>query len=452
MTETVTLYHGTSEGHLANLLAHGFIRPAISAADFTRELISAFLPEDKITPELVEKVSWHGRARSRAEESNSGRTLFATGSRKVAEEFGLLSRNGGELYQEVYNALKYLGHEVAPRFDNARPVLLELEVPVKDINEAYRKSITRGADGKPSGAGGYQVFIDDTTNVRIKSVTFGGQQRGKWMFFGGESGDWTFDNQKPVAPEEAKGKIKSEYATPSARKPPSEKQALLDEIYAFARDPQSVMIMARVGMLEYPVAETVVEGADGKPKVVRVPDMEFEPRGKQLESMGFAVSQKYALPCDLTPREVKALLDIVDIRQQRGELSAEGAIEKLGLLLDRLETRNPDIGAIDFDRKDPRKLMQALTLAVHGANRDDIAHSLNAKETPEYLTQKDQAMRMTGMSGSNLPWNPAPKTLQAICDEMDRKLSKFDSQFARTPNVEKPVPAVSAPADAKPAP
>lgn len=452
MTETVTLYHGTSEGHLANLLAHGFIRPAVSAADFTRALISAFLPEDKITPELVEKVSWHGRMRSRAEESNSGRTLFATGTRKVAEEFAHLSRNGGELYQEVYNALKSLGHDVAPRFDNARPVLLELEVPVKDINEAYRQSITRGADGKPSGAAGYQVFIDDTTNVRIKNVTFGGHKQARWFSFGGESGDWTFEGQKPLAPKAAQEKIKSEYATPAARKPPSEKQVLLDEIYAFARDPQSVMIMARVGMLEYPVAETVVEGVDGKPATVRVPDMEFEPRGKQLENWGFAVSQKYALPCDLTPREVKALLDIVDIRQQRGELSREDAMEKLGLLLDRLEERNPDIAAIDFDRKDPRKVTQALTLAVHGANRDDIAHSLNAAETPDYLAQKDHMMRMTGLSDSKIPWNPAPKTLQAICDEMDRKLSKFDSQFVGTAKMEKPVPTLSAPAAAKPAP
>lgn len=451
MTETVTLYHGTSEGHLANLLAHGFVRPAVSAADFTRELISAFLPEDKITPELVEKVSWRGRMRSRAEESNSGRTLFATGTRKVAEEFAQLSRNGGELYQEVYNALKSFGHDVAPRFDNARPVLLELEVPVKDINEAYRESITRDDYGRPTGAGGYQVFIDDTAHVTIKSVTFGGQKQAKW-FSWSESGDWTFDNQKPLAPDAAQEKIKPEYATPTAIRAPSEKQVLLDEIYAFARDPQSVMIMARVGLLEYPVAETVVEGADGHPATLRIPDMQFEPRGKQLEGWGFAVSQKYELPHDMTPREVKALLDIVDIRRQRGELSEDGAMKKLGLLLDRLEERNPDIAAIDFDRKDPRKVMQALTLAVHGANSDDIAHSLNGKETPEYLAQKEHTMRMTGIGGSNLPWNPAPKTLQSICDEMNRKLSRFNSQFAGSAaKTETSAPTVSSPVTAKPA-
>jgi len=411
----VQLYHGTSEGYLATLLQNGFTRPPQTALDSVRSVVARHLPAQDIDDAFVQEVMRKGsRLTSRSDESNGGRSLFATPHADTAADYAAQhAAHGGEFGFGVHQALRDMGHgDLPPRFAGARPVLLVLHVPAGDLHLEKGMEIT-AAGGTAQLHTSHEVFINDTRNIRIESVTFARQQ----------GSTWTFDGQPPLTPQQAAAEIAAAFAAPSKflpapqdQKPDPLTQQIAEAVYLFRHDPAATTEHVK----RKPVATAKIYTADGSLQKIRIPDPDFEPLATQLAASGFAgAAQEYKLPRGLGARELDAYLNVLEARVQHGTLDPAQKTAAEKTLFERLRADNPALATAAIDTQKPAEVAAALRGVAQGMTPQDIA--FNAK-TPAAAQSADyQALKKS--AGFHLPWNPAPDTIAGIKTEMERKLS-----------------------------
>lgn len=412
----VLLYHGTSEGHLAALLQNGFTRAPRTALDSLRAVIGHHLPGHDIDDAFVQDVMRKGsRLTTRSDESNGGRSLFATPDADTAADYAAQhAAHGGEFGYGVHQALRDMGHsDLPPRFAGARPVLLTLHVPAEDLQ--LEKGMTLSpADGVQRLKTSHEVFINDNRHIQIKSVTFAKPQ----------GGGWTFDGQPALSPQDAAAQIAAPFAAatskflhaPQGYAPDALTQEIATAVYLFRHDPAATTEHIR----RKPVATAMAYDAAGNLQKIRIPDPDFEPLATQLAAGGFpAVAQDYKLPRGLNARELDAYLNVLDIRAQHGTLTPpqKAAAEKT--LFTRLCADNPALAGTGIDAENPSEVTAALRGVAQGMTPRDIA--FNAKTPAAAQGAEYQALKKS--AGFYVPWNPAPETIAGIKSEMDSKLA-----------------------------
>ncbi|MDP2204975.1 MAG: hypothetical protein Q8K65_01560 [Alphaproteobacteria bacterium] len=411
----VLLYHGTSEGHLAALLQNGFTRRPRTALDSVRDVIGHHLPGRDIDDDFVQEVMRKGsRLLTRSDESNGGRSLFATPHPDTAADYAAQhAAHGGEFGYGVHQALRDMGHgDLPPRFADARPVLLTLHVPAGDLHLEKGMALSL-ADGAQHLKTSHEVFINDNRHIHIKSVTFAKPQ----------GSGWTFDGQPALTAQQAAAEIAAPFAnaskflqTPQGAPPDALTQEIAAAVYLFRHDPAATTEHVR----RKPVATAMAYDAAGNLQKIRIPDPDFEPQATQLAAGGFpAVAQDYTLPRGLGARELDAYLNVLDVRTQHGTITPAQKASAEKTLFTRLTSDNPALAAIMIDTQKPPEVSAALRGVAQGMTPQDIAFNAKtptAAQGADYQTLKKSA-------GFHLPWNPAPETVAGIRTEMERKLA-----------------------------
>jgi hypothetical protein len=421
----VLLYHGTSEGHLAALLQNGFTRRPRTALDSVRDVIGHHLPGRDIDDNFVREVMHKGsRLLSRSDESNGGRSLFATPDMVTAADYAAQqAAHGGEFGYGVHQALRDMGHsDLPPRFAGARPVLLTLHVPAADLQLEKGMTLTQ-ADGVLHLQTSHEVFINDNRHIRIESVTFAKPQ----------GSGWTFDGQPALSPQEAAAEIAAPFASPSkfmhmaqSPQPDALTQEIAEAVYLFRHDPAATTEHVR----RKPVATAMAYDAAGSLQKIRIPDPDFEPLATQLAAGGFpTVAQDYKFPRGLNAREMDAYLNVLDVRAQHGTMTPAQKADAEKTLFARLAADNTALADIKIDTQKPAEVTAALRGVAQGMTPKDIA--FNAK-TPAAAGGTDyQALKKS--AGFYLPWNPAPETIADIKSEIERKLATRTQILPATP-------------------
>jgi hypothetical protein len=420
----VTLQHGTSEGNLSRILNNGFERPPMTPRESVRAAIEDYLPPSEVTDDLVTKVmSRKLRIDIRSGESNNGLNLSTATDPAVAQ---LHARDnapyGGEYSKDVFKALKDLGYtDVKPRFEGARPVLLTLEVPLKNIPEAYHSRIKVSADGTSTLDAYYEVVLNHPEGVKVAGVTFG-------------KPDGTFDGQKSVSAEEAQKLIQPRFQTSSENAPLdpaiASRREILEKVYGLRKE-EGVKVVEVTGLNQVervPVAEVRLSQTDGSAKVVHIPDPRFQPGGEKYEGYGFSgVAEKYRMPFDLTPKELNAYLDLLEVRQNQGRMTPDQGSAETKRILVEIETANPAIKELAFDRNNPSKVSEVVRGVINSYSAENLQHHLSTTRVPEYEELKRDVRSKIGLV-TDMDIDLTPKALTGISAEMEAKNQAFARQ------------------------
>lgn len=419
--ERVLLYHGTSEGHVAAILRGGFLAPAQLALDSVRSVIADHLPGRVVDDAMVQDVMRKGsRIQSRSDESNGGNTLFATPDAALAMDYAAQNAaHGGEFGFGVHQALVSMGHhDLPPRFDGARPVMLTLAVPAADIHLEKGMAIRRGDGALATVETSHEVFVNNTARIEVMSVRFARP----------DGQGWTFDGQPDITPAAAVAALAPAFADsrPRGAAPDALVQHIADTVYGFRTLPDVGIEHVR----RKPVATAIIYGDDGMPEKIRVPDPDFEPAAQKLAGQGFnGVAQNYKLPGSLTPRELDGYLNALAAGMLQGHVTPENKAGAEARLFDRILTDNPDAAPLRQAAQTPEAVTKALRGISHGMTVADIrfgiAHPAAGRDEA-YLAQKKTA-------GFALRWNPAPATIESIRTQMAEKLARFE-QAQRAPS------------------
>jgi hypothetical protein len=432
--ETVVLWHGTSEGHLAALLRDGFNAPPRSAYDSVQSVAAAVMPPGEATPAVVDKLMKTGlRTKSRAQESNNGKNLFATARRDLAGTYAAdNAAHGGEFAAEIFRGLKDMGFkDITPRFEGARPVILTLDVPLGAIADAEKMQVVAQADGTHTLDGYHEAFVNNGSAAAITGVTFAKPA----------GNGWSFEGQPRLDPQQALAQISAPFHN-AASPATGADEPLKDKIVSAVYDSRTAPEAEIVHIDRKPVAKFTVTDAAGARHAVHIPDPRFSAKAQAFQDKGFTgVSGGYAMPFHLSGAEVDAYINLRDIEVRQGKITAEQAHADMRALLGAVENANPKLGGIGHDADNPAQVKAVLKGVVNQINPEDIRHFLSGKEEPGYAQQYRNASGMTG----GIAWKPAPSTLNDISAQMERKLAAFNApptskfiQSAQTGTPEKP--------------
>lgn len=130
------------------------------------------------------------------------------------------------------------------------------------------------------------------------------------------------------------------------------------------------------------------------------------------------ISQAYVMPKGLESRDVEAYALLLSHAVVRGEMTQEQRTKKLSRTFNRLAMDNKPLRALRFDKKDPKKLFDAVLGATSGFNTNDIQHFLDgnygyiSERNPKWNKLQKNISRHLGING--LGWVPSMKTLHKI--------------------------------------
>ena len=404
LMDSVTLYHGTSEAFLYALLRNGFAQPPQSANDVARALAARFLPDDQITDSVLGIIERGTRASYRKLESNGGHTLFATTSARTAQGFANMAEYGGELGLETARALRSAGYDIAPCFAAARPVVLEIEVPVSALAPQFRDWIAARSRTTATENTSYdEILITDAAAVTIKGVSIG--------------------DGPQLLPQQAESAIHPQFKHMHELQTSAQKASILQAVYGFRHRTGAESVTVKHDGADIAVAQTVGEDADGNPVFITIPDMDFEPAWPQLANYGFVEANAYAMPHGLTAREIKSYGDVIMIDVMCGDMTQQQGIAALAEIWRDLSHENTSLQHVTSPVT-LTNLHRAITLAAHDVAAADIAHTLLPTHTAGYEAERTRTLNATGLAYL-IDWNPAPQTLAGINDEMARKLERL---------------------------
>jgi len=140
---TVTILHGTSSACLDRIKQEGLRVPALSIDEYIRLVAKDYLPEERVTDELVATLKERGGWQLSIREIQLARdhALFVLPNYETSRAAGYAHdfyRHGGEFAYGVYDALIRIGEipeETPPRYADAHPVVLEFEIPIDHLGE-----------------------------------------------------------------------------------------------------------------------------------------------------------------------------------------------------------------------------------------------------------------------------------------------------------------------------
>ncbi len=397
--ETVTLFHGTSEANLANILDNGFQPRYQGARQTVRNIAQNVLPpgsnvEDVVTDVLAD----HHYTRERTHEV--GNLIYTTNDAEEAMDYAKTeTKAGGELARRIYARL---GTVSGQPFHDARPVKLTLEAPTGDFvlrgDETFRKL----DNGSIAVDAGHELLLKANGNIRVKSVVFARNDGGP---------NWTFDGQPELTPEQARAQIQADYKAaprPAAPQDP-EQYRILKELNDFETSPE---FNVRKHEQNYFV-EAKLTGKDGKQRTVRIPDIDFVPSGQDKLRYFDGATAKYTMPYDLTPIELNAYTTMLQVKEQNGQINAAQRNEQLAGLYSEMERINPQLKEAQFDRADPVKMAEAVRGVVNDIRPADLQFHLNsAPRTPEYAAM--------GGPTASVGFDLAPETRASVNAQLER--------------------------------
>jgi len=385
------------------MLQEGLARPPQSPQDRLRHLIEDTLRRPLADDALLYKMTRGGRIAHRLDEHDSGRTLYATADISKATEFALyMSPHGGELAGDVHAALATLGHREDPRFQGARPVLLVIDTPETSILD---QGGTRVALGEGlSTLEGYEQYIVDSKQSRIVSVTFGARQ--------GEQ-PWSFDGQPALLPQQALEEIAPQFRGRQHFRGDPEKTAILEEIFT-AQDIPGAEIQSRTSGV---VTRLRFTNAEGYKDYVLVPDPDFAAAMPRLAENGFTGhGAQYKLPHGLVPREMDAYLNVLMVKDMRGDITPDDYMARLQAMADKMRADNPALATLKFSPENPAELQTMIRGVIHGFKTQDIQHQLSP---PAPGSRQDSIAAYGG--GALADFRVSPQTKDALERQLEIK-------------------------------
>jgi hypothetical protein len=160
----ITLYHGTSSAFVDDIRREGLKPPNTSEYAYALEVLEQYISRDKWTPALIRDVKM--RAGLDSLRRSESILYFFTTSKAVEGYAVSYAQHGGEIAHDVYQTanlflndeavmIKDVKMKIQPRFFDARPVVVEVEVPkswvVSDGNWRERKENYKRAWEAKSG-------------------------------------------------------------------------------------------------------------------------------------------------------------------------------------------------------------------------------------------------------------------------------------------------------------
>ena len=409
----VWLFHGTSEAHLKTILEDGFQPRYQGARDKVRSAISGMVTPQEVETKVAEMLDKGGMDWRIYEVGN---ILYTTADRNRATSYGIReSAGGGEIASRIHGSL--FASSAMPSGE-ARPVMLELKTPngnvlLADNGESYR----RLDDGRMTVDSSYEVLLKTTGDVKVMGVAFARK----------ENGSWTFEGQPMLSPKQALKQIQPQYAHVTAPPAADARQySILKEINDFQTGSGVKITQSAYTQATY-TAETRLDGVG----IVRVPDIRFKPVMEEKFGRNFTgISSKYNLPHDLTPVEVNAYMTVLDVKEARGEMTADDKAAKMGSLYTEMERINPQLQSLDFDRQDPAKVSEAVRGVLNYIQPRDIQYHLRGGErTQEYK----ELSGITATTGLN--WNFSPETLKNLNQQIEQSRPRpVDAEAPKSKN------------------
>lgn len=407
--KAVTLQHGTSEGYLFSILTEGFKPQYTGAQDKVRAVMEDVAGRGNVTDaQVAELMKKNDFVSARAHEI--GNILYTTSSAETAREYAhFYTDQGGEFATKIYKAM---GSSEKPRFQDARPVMLELETPEGNI-------IMR--DGTLATEA-YETLVKAGPNVKVKSVTFAKKEA---------DGSYTFEGQPALNPVEAMAEIKPEFAKPiSAPQANAARTKILKTINDVATG-GDVNVTQRESMY---VAEADVKDSQGYKTRVTLPDPKFRPQAEEkFGQYGFkGVASEYVMPHGLTAMELSAYLTALDVQEQKGKITARQKAADVSTLLGDIEAANPKIRDLSFDRTSPEKVADVVKGVVNAYSPENLQHHLSPPRVAGYEELRKSAQSKSGLQADI---DLTPEALRNISQEMDSKNAEFarDNTVAARP-------------------
>ena len=350
------------------MLQEGLARPPQSPSDILRQLVEDTLPGKAVDAALLDAVkSKHLRIQHRMNEHDSGRTLYVTHDIGTAAGYATaMSAHGGEFATDVHAALGTLGIKASPRFDGARPVMLEIKTPPESLLQQGGEPVQ--LDATRVSRYGYEQYIVDLPKVEVASVTFAAKN---------SQGNWSFAGQPALSPQQALAEIAESFRDRQHFRPDPEKTEILKTVYS-AQDMQGARLPLRTSGT---VTELQMRLPDGTMEKLRIPDPDFKPAAAKLAGKHFeGHEQKYKLPHGLEPKEIDAYLNVLAIKDQRGDIKPDVRMTALQGLAGKLQAENPSLQGLQLSKENPNQLEGLLRGAAHGFKPVDIQAQL--AETP----------------------------------------------------------------------
>ena len=407
-TGTVRLRHGTSEANLAAILDNGFQPRYRGAQEKVEGVLAGVMPEGSDLQATAARVlEKSDTVRHRAHEI--GDLVYTTSDYRRAGSYAIAeAASGGEMASQILTAAGI--KPTQKEFSDARPVLLTLEAPKDDLVLTGGETLRKLARGDVTVDSSHEVLLKATGDAKVIGVTFARK----------DNGLWTFEHQPMLTPEQAKAQIQPQYAEPRAATPGDPaRRAILKEINDFATGPD---VTATMHDATY-VAETRVLDERGREQLVRVPDPGFVPLAEEKLGYFKGVPGHYTMPHGLTPIEVNAYLTTLDVREQRGQITAEEKSAKMTGLLDEMERVNPELKNVSIDRANPAKVSDAVHGVLNAIAPVDLDfHLKGGVRTAEYESLRGQT--------SGMGWDFAPETLQSVRTQIDQMTQDFTRRNA----------------------
>lgn len=397
--KTVTLQHGTSEGYLFSILTEGFKPQYTGAQDKVRAVMEDVAGRGNVTDaQVVEVMKKNSFIAARAHEI--GNMLYTTSDAATAGEYARnYTKQGGEFAAKIYQAV---GATQKPRFQDARPVMLELETPEGNI-------IMR--DGTLATEA-YETLVKAGPNVKVKSVTFAKKNA---------NGSYTFEGQPALDPVDAMKEIKPEFAKPLSTPPANAGRTKILKTINDVATSGDVDVTQKESMY---VAKARVKDTEGRNIRVTLPDPAFRPQAEEkFAQYGFkGVAAEYVMPHGLTPLEISAYLTALDVQEQKGKITAGQKAADVSALLSDIEAANPKIRDMSFDRDNPARVAEAVRGVVNAYSPENLQHHFSAARIEGYDNLNKAAQSMSGITADI---DLAPEALRNIRQEMERKSAEF---------------------------
>ena len=176
------------------------------------------------------------------------------------------------------------------------------------------------------------------------------------------------------------------------------------------------------------------------------PEVFTIPFGKTGETDTFAfqhnlkgISETYRTPYGLTEPFLAAYAETLRHQEMRGMITREERGEAMSVILGAIETLNPQLGEIPFDRGDADKAYMVVMGVAQKQNRNDIRFQVSDDQPPgDYEALLAEAK---GHS-ADVSWRVSPQTLQDINRQLgERKATQEKYEAMRgqgTSNGKKP--------------
>ena len=165
--DTMTLYHGTSDQMLDKISKEGLKAP-INAVDYAIEVLKDY--EDQINlkkmTELVKQDVGGYRGFEPGEKSKS--VYFHLDFDRAAQYAEAYAEHGGEIAYQVFNIVKRYAAVQMPRWVNAKPVVLIVEVPYDWVNHYGHDFKTIYQNVTKSGSVNTKELDDISTHIEAR--------------------------------------------------------------------------------------------------------------------------------------------------------------------------------------------------------------------------------------------------------------------------------------------